>query len=512
MALGAAVDTVSITIVPLQQTGELGEAIRIAAETITDPVTAGFLVLGVVFGLVMGVLPGLGGPVALALLVPLTFRLDANTSMVILSATLGGVAFGGSVTAILLNTPGDAPNAATVLDGYPMARDGRAVEALSASAAASAAGAVVGLGLLVVSIPVVRQFALLFHSVDIFWLAIFGLATIAVVARGGVLANLIAGGVGLILAFHGFNAVTGSARFTWGSVYLRDGVGLIPLIVGLFAVAEMLKLVTDDTTVSEVAPDGGGRLAGLRAVLEHKYVFAQSSAIGWLVGVIPGAGGTVANFVSYLQARALSSDADSFGTGNVSGVIASEAANDAKDGGSMIPTLGLGIPGSASTAVLLGALVVNDVIPGPRLFQENLQIVFIVVFVLLIANLLTSGIGLLAATRLAKVTRIPATTLAPIILVIALTGVFVDGGNFGNVIATAGFGILGFYMIRFDISRIPVIIAFVLGPIAEQNFHRGLQISRGEYTVFLERPVSVLLAVASILVLCLPLYRLSRRE
>lgn len=498
--------------IALQQTGELPEAIRIAIETIASPVNFLFLLLGVFLGLLMGALPGLGGPVALALLIPITYGLGANVSIMILAATLGGVAFGGSVTAILFNTPGDAPNAATLLDGYPLARQGRATEAITASAIASASGAIIGLVLLLLSVPLVREFALAFHSVDIFWLAVFGLVAVAVVSRGGILANLIAGAVGLVLAFHGLNPVTGTARFTWGTIYLRDGIQLVPLIIGIFAVSEMLVLARDRTTISEVEIDPRGKLQGAKAVLENKFVLAQGSIVGWIVGVVPGAGGTVANFVSYLQAQSLARDPDSFGTGDVRGVIASEAANDAKDGGSMIPTLGLGIPGSASTAVLLGALVVNGVVPGPSLFRENLQLVFIVVFALLISNVVTSIVGLLAASRLSKLTRISPTTLVPLVLFVAVVGAFVSRGNVGDVGLTLLFGVVGFYMIKFEMSRIPVIIAFVLGPIAEQNFHRGLQISRGDYLIFFERPISLLLLASTILVALLPLYRHVRRK
>ena len=473
-------------LIVLQQTGELWEAVRIAAETIFTPRNALFLLAGVLLGLLMGALPGLGGPVALALLIPLTYPLGVNVSIMILAATL--------------------------LDGYPLARQGRATEALSTSAIASASGAILGLFLFLASVPIVRQFALLFHSVDIFWLAVFGLVTVAVVSRGGIAANLVAGGVGLLLAFHGFNQVTGTARFTWGTTYLRDGIQLIPLLIGLFAVAEMLRLASERTTVSSVDIGSGGTLAGAKIVFENRLVFLQSSIVGWLIGVVPGAGGTVANFVAYLQAQNISSDPESFGTGNVRGVIASEAANDAKDGGSMIPTLGLGIPGSASTAVLLGAFVVNGVIPGPQLFQENLQLVFIVIFGLLLSNVLTSAIGILLARQIARLTRVSVTTLVPIILFVALLGAFVNRGNFGDVTATVVFGVIGFYMLKFNVSRIPVVIAFVLGPIAEQNFHRSLQISRGAYSIFLERHVSIVLIVATVAVLLLPFVRYARRR
>lgn len=555
--IGAASAALVTSVFPLQlqSTGELWPAVRIAAETVLSPTGLAFVLAGALLGVTMGALPGLGGPVALALLIPVTHGLDANVSVLLLVATLGGVAFGGSVTAILFNTPGDAPNAATVLDGYPMARAGRAAEALTASAVASGAGAVVGLCLLLVTVPFVREFALLFHSVDVFWLAVVGLVTVAVVSRGGVVVNLVAGGVGLLLAFHGRNPVTGTARFTWGSTYLRDGIGLVPLLIGLFAVAEMLRLAADgsptvradegspdtesgaeavgdgaptgagrdaagegergvsgdrDATRGDergVASDGGGRRAGLRAVVENRGLFGRSAAVGWLVGVVPGAGGTVATFVAYLSAQASAARPAVFGTGTVKGVVASEAANDAKDGGSMVPTLGLGIPGSASTAVLLGALVVNGVVPGPSLFRENLQLVFVVVFGLLGANLVTSAAGAAAARQLARLTRVPTHTLVPVVLCVALTGAFVERSSLGDVAVAAAFGVVGLGMFRFGLSRVPVVIAFVLGPLAEENFHRALQVSRGDYLVFLERPVSLVLVAVALAVLALPFMR-----
>ncbi|MDX1747156.1 MAG: tripartite tricarboxylate transporter permease, partial [Halobacteriales archaeon] len=413
----------------------------------------------------------------------------------------------------LLNTPGDAPNAATLLDGYPLTRQGRAGEALGASAMASASGAILGVILLILTIPFIRELAVAFHSVDIFWLALLGLATIAVVTRGSILSDLIAGGFGLMLAFHGLNPVTGTARFTWGNNFFLSGLPLIPLIIGLFAIAEMIKLVGEGSTIAEEdVIAGGGVLKGVRSVVENWSVFLRSSLTGWVIGVVPGAGGTVANFLAYLQAQGTSDEPESFGKGNIQGVIASEAANDAKDGGSMVPTLGLGIPGSASTAVLIGAFIINGLTPGPLLFQENLQVVFIIVFALVISNLLTSTIGLLSAKHLVKVTRISITTVAPIVVVVALIGAFVVRGQFGDVLLTLVFGVLGFLMIRFDASRIALVIAVVLAPIAEQNFHRALQVSRGDLGILYARPLSVILLLAVIGILLFPIYRTLRAE
>jgi putative tricarboxylic transport membrane protein len=332
-----------------------------------------------------------------------------------------------------------------------------------------------------------------------------------VVTRGSVLPDLIAGGFGLMLAFHGLNPVTGTVRFSWGHNYLLSGFPLIPIIIGLLAIAEMVKLVGEGTTISPgETVSSAGVLKGVRSVFENWSVFLRSSLIGWVIGLVPGAGGTVANFLAYLQAQAVSDDPDSFGQGNIQGVIASEAANDAKDGGSMVPTLGLGIPGSASTAVIIGAFIINGLTPGPLLFQENLQIVFIIIFALVMSNLLTSTVGLLSAPYLVKVTRVSITTVAPIVMVVALIGSFVVRGQLGDVVLALVFGLLGFGMLRVGASRVALVIAVVLAPIAEQNFHRALQISRGDVAILYERPLSLILVAATVFVLLVPVLRTIR--
>lgn len=494
-------------LLPLQQTGDPIEAIYIALDVVLEPYSLFLILLAVGLGLIVGVLPGLGGPIALALLIPVTFTLNSNVAIMVLAATLGATAFGGSITAILLNTPGDAPNAATLLDGYPMARQGRGGEALAASAVSSASGALIGLLLLIISLPVVRSLTLAFGSPEMFWLAIAGLTTVALATRGSVLTDLIAGAFGLMLAFHGLNPVTGTPRFTYGTTYLFDGIELIPLIIGLFAIAEMIKLMGEKQSIAEETEIGGGIRVGVRNVISNWKLVIQSSSIGWVVGVIPGAGGTVANFISYITAKQRSSNSSSFGEGNIKGVIASESANDSKDGGSMIPTLGLGIPGSASTAVLLGAFIVHGITPGPLLFQENLQLVFIVIFSLFISNILTSTIGLLSANMVVKITKIDITTVAPLVVAVALLGSFAIRNNFGDVFLAVAFGIIGYLMMKYDMSRVAVIIALVLGPLAEQNFHRSLQVSRGDYSILFTQPLSMLLILITVIMIMIPIYQ-----
>jgi putative tricarboxylic transport membrane protein len=491
---------------------DLLAAASTAAAAVFSPVGLAVVVGGALLGMAMGAVPGLGGPVALSLLIPLTFDAEPTLAFMLMAATLGGVNFGGSVTAILLNTPGTAPNAATTFDGYPLAVAGRASEAIAASAVSSGTGALVGLALFALSLPVLTPVALAFWAPEYFWLAVVGIATIAVASRGSVVADVVAGGVGVLLTFHGVSAATGGVRFTLGTQYLEGGVPLIPAIVGLFALAQMAQVFASGESVAGAATLAGDRAAGVRAALSRWRLVLTSSLLGWTVGVVPGVGGTVANYVAYLQARETDPDGESFGTGNVAGVVASEAANDAKDGGSLVPTLALGIPGSASTAVLLGAFLLHGLVPGPLLLVSNADVVFVVLFAFVVSNVVTSAAGLVAAAPLERVTRVDADLLVPVVLATSVVGAYAVRGRFEDVVLACGFGLLGYAMLRLDVSRVALVIGLVLGSVAEQNFHRSLQISGGEYGIFLTRPLSLLLVAALVAVLALPVLRARNRS
>ena len=481
-----------------------------AAATVFSPFGIALVVGGTLLGVVVGSIPGLGGPVALSLLIPVTFEFEPRFAFLMLAATLGGVNFGGSITAILLNTPGTAPNAATTYDGFPLAKQGRGAEAIAASAVASGAGAVLGLLLFAALLPVLTPVALAFWSPEYFWLALVGIATIAVASDGSVVDDLVAGGIGIVLTFHGVSAVTGGIRYTAGTQYLQSGVPLVPAIIGLFAVAQMVELFASDTTVSDGGSLTGSRMRGITATLARWPTAVGSGLLGWAIGVIPGVGGTVANFVAYLQAKERSAAPETFGEGNIAGVIASEAANDAKDGGSLVPTLALGIPGSASTAVLLSALLLHGLTPGPLLIAERLDVVLVVLLALVCSNVLTSAIGLVGSPAFAAVTRIPPAVLVPIVFGLAVVGAFAVRGRIGDVALMSGFGLLGYAMRRLDISRIALIIGLVLGGLVEANFHRSLQISGGDYGIFLARPLSIALVAVLGVVLAVPLFRTYR--
>lgn len=482
------------------------DAAQSAALTILDPVNFALIFLMVLFGMFMGIMPGLGGVITLSLLIPLTFGMEPLVAFMLLAAALGATNFGGSISAILINTPGSSVNAATVLDGYPMARQGRASEALGAAAAASALGAIFGLVILTLSIPVMLEILLLFSQIEIFWLGIWGITIIAMIVRHSVISGLISAAFGFIFAMHGLNVLTASPRWTYGITPLFDGFRLIPALIGLFAIAEMINLVGQGQTIAtkSIVDVEGDQWQGIREVFINKWVFLRSAVIGVIIGMVPGVGGSAANYIAYFQAAQTSEDSESYGTGDVRGVIASEASNDAKDGGGFLPTLAFGIPGSASMAVMLGAFAFHGIIPGPRFFSNNLDVVMVIILSLLVANILTSVVGLVMAKQLARITRIDIHVLAPIVMVFAFFGSYALYNNMFDVLITLLFGLLGFVMIKVNMSRIPMILAMVLAPIIEKNFFRSLQISGGDYAVFARSPLSILLIALVLVSLFLP--------
>lgn len=466
----------------------------------------GFVILGTLFGILFGAIPGIGGVIALTLLIPLTFDMNTVSALALFAATMGGVAFGGSVSAILVNTPGTPPNAATCFDGYPLARRGRGSEAISISATASALGALVGIAVFYLTIPVARRIILSFAPPEFFWLSLLGLATIAIVTRGNALKGLISAGVGLLVSFVGFDSITGTVRYGFGIDYLWDGVQLVPVFIGLFAIAEVIRLSTGEGTIASrgTVSTAGSRVRGIRQVLGRPRILLQSSLVGVLVGMVPGAGGTVSNFLSYVLAARTSNDSPPFGEGNPSGIIASEASNDAKDGGSLLPTVAFGLPGSAMAAVLLAGFELHGLNPGPELLSSNIFYVFVLLTSLVIANVLTSVLGLSLSPLLSKVTTVPSKLIAPAILVVSLEGAYVLRYSLGDVFVTILFGFLGYAIVALDYSRIAIALAIILGPLAEKYLYISLQISDSGLGILFERPLSLAIVAIAILLVVVP--------
>lgn len=471
-----------------------------------------FLCLGVGIGLVFGVIPGLGGATAIALLIPMTFGMEPGEAITLIGGVMGSVAFGGSISAILLNTPGIAPNAATCFDGFPLAQKGKAGMAIGAAATASSLGGLIGVAILVAVIPVAKQIVLLFSPPEFFALALLGLGAIALSTGGKFLRGLICGTVGLALAFVGFDAVNGNDRFTLDVEYLLDGIALVPALTGLFAIAEMINLSVKGGTV---ATDGGANMKisrvrdGIVAVFKNYPILLRGSAIGAFIGAIPGVGGTVASFLSYASVVQSSKNPETFGKGNIQGVIAPEAANNAKDGGALIPTLAFGIPGSAEMAIFLGVLILHGLDPGPMMLIEHEGVIFSLIIALALAAVLASVIGLILARPLSLITTVDVHVLAPAVISVAFVGVYALHSSIGDVFLTAIFGVIGYLMIRFDYPRITLVIALVLGELAERSYHQSIMIGDGSHSIFYTRWISLFLLVTTVLIIFLPAIRLA---
>ncbi len=458
-----------------------------------------FLALGMVIGLIFGAIPGLGGATALALLMPLTYGLEPFTALALSGGVMGAVPMGGSITAILLNAPGTAPNAATCLDGYPLAQQGKAGLAIGAAASANSIGGIIGTISVLAVLPIAKELVLAFGPPEFFLLAILGLVVVATTSRGMMLRGLITGGLGLMVSFVGYNDVYGDERFTFGIEYLWDGVHLVPALIGLFAVAEMINLMVKGGTVAKDARavEITRMSEGVFETFRHWGTVLRGSIIGTVVGAIPGVGGVVASFLSYSLTVQASKNPESFGKGNIKGVIAPEAAINAKDGSALIPTLAFGIPGGAEMAVFLGVLILHGLQPGPLMLVEHQTEIYGLVWALTAACILASFLGLLFVRPLALITLVDSEVLAPIVICVAMIGSYAVDANIGNVVLTAVFGVLGYLMIRFEYPRLTVVIALVLGGTAERNFHQTMMMGNGDWAIFGTRPI------AAILLLCI---------
>ena len=462
-----------------------------------------FLCVGMGLGLFFGAIPGLGGTTALALLLPLTYGMQPITALALAGGVMGAIPMGGSISAILLNTPGSAPNAATCLDGYPLAKQGKAGLAIGAAASANAIGGIIGTLTLLAVLPVSHRLVLAFGPPEFFLLSILALVMVASSTRGKMLRGLVAGGFGLMLASIGYDQMNGGTRYTFGVQYLWDGIRLVPALIGLFAVAEMINLWVEGGSVARV----GDKVQitrmtdGLLETFRHWPTVLRGSIIGTVVGAIPGVGGTVAAFLSYTTTVQLSKDPDSFGRGNIQGVIAPEAAINAKDSSSLIPTLAFGIPGGAEMAVFMGILVLHGMQPGPMILTRNQPEIYGLIWSLTASCVLASLAGLLLVRLLARVTLVPSSVLVPIVLCVALVGSWAVDQSIQNVILTVTFGIVGYGMIRFGYPRLPVIISLVLGAGIERTWQQSIAMGDGSSAIFAERPICVALILCLLLAL-----------
>ncbi len=455
------------------------------------------LLIGTLAGMIIGALPGLSSTMGVALVIPITFSMSPESSLILLGAVYVSSVYGGSVTAILLRTPGTDASIATALDGYPLAAAGRGAEALGMATIASLVGGVFSVVVLIAIAPPLSKVALAFGPQEYTILAIFGMVTIVGVVSENPLNGIIAAFAGLFLATVGLDNFTGGQRYTLGMRELFDGVPLLPALIGLFSVSQAISLSLPRS--GGILEDDGALAAkgrDLPAWLDLRRCFRtmmKSSVIGSIVGILPGAGTSIAAFISYNEARRTSKNPENFGKGELEGVAASESANNAVTGGTLIPTLTLGIPGNAVTAVFIGGLTIHGMIPGPKLFTDFADVTYTLIFSLFVANILFGVIGLFAGKYIVHVTRVPGGILGPMIMTFSVIGTYALRNNMFDVGLALAFGFTGFFMERWRYPAAPFVIALILGPILEVNFRRSMQISNWDMTTFFTRPLSLVL-------------------
>ncbi len=450
-----------------------------------------FLTLGVMTGLIFGIIPGVGSMLAMALFLPFAFTMPPVYALPFMEAVVVSAVFAGSITAILLRIPGQDTSAATLIDGYPMTQKGEGGRALGAALTASGAGGIVVVFVALAMIPLLLPMVMAIRSADMVFIVLLGLAFIGVLGTGSMIKGLISGGLGLIISFIGFQAVTGVPRFTFGNIYLYDGLNLLPITLGLFALPQVIELTMRGGTIAKTGAVIKGMhdvWEGMKDVFRHWMLWLRCSVIGYIIGIIPGIGSMAAIFIVYGQAKQTSKHPEKFGTGCVEGVIAPETANNAVQGGALLTTLALGIPGNAPMALLLGAFIIVGLKPGPEMLTNHLDISLTLLLTVVVANILVTVICLPLAQHLAKIAYVPGRILAPLILAIALVGVFAYREIFSDVIVLLICGVLGVALRRFGYNIPALFLGFILGFQFERYFYIGLGVAG---PLFFLRPISL---------------------
>ncbi|HEX2225814.1 MAG TPA: tripartite tricarboxylate transporter permease [Candidatus Binatia bacterium] len=452
------------------------DAALLALEKFANPLHIAMLAAGVAAGTVIGILPGLGGIACVAILLPFIYTLDVDTAMILLVGSLAVVHTSDTITSVLIGTPGSAAAAATVLDGHPLAKQGQAARALSAAFLSSLIGGLIGAVFLTLSLPIARPLVLLFSSPELLMLCVLGLSFAGFLTGGAPLKGGLAACLGLLLGSVGSAPADAVDRYTFGQLYLIDGIPLVGVALGIFGIAEIIDLLAKGGKIAERISLGHGWLQGARDVTKHWGIVLRGSLIGVWAGILPGIGATAGSWMSYGHVVAMARDREQFGKGDIRGVIGPESANNSVEAGDFIPTLLFSVPGGAPAAILLGALFFYGIQPGPRMVQENLDLVFIIIWSFAIANTIGATLCLFLSPVLARLTWIPFARLAPAIVVTIFFGAFQGSQHFGDIYAMLGLGLLGWLMKELGWPRAPFLVGFVLTKPTEQ--YLWLSISR----------------------------------
>jgi putative tricarboxylic transport membrane protein len=470
--------------------------------------------LGALGGITIGCIPGLTSTMGIALLIPFTYGLNFISGVGMLLGIFCGAMYGGSISAILIHTPGTPAAAATVLDGYPMGQKGEAGRALSIALFSSFSGGIIGAILMTFLSPVISKMALKFGPAEFFALAFFGLSVIISISGKSIIKGLMSAFFGLLLSTVGMDKVSGYLRFT-NAMGFMDGVPFIPALIGLFALSEVFSNIENILTVSKVDAKISGVLPSLSDIKRIIVTIIKGSFIGAFIGAIPGAGGDIAAFVSYSEAKRSSKHPEEFGTGAPEGVAAAEAANNACSGGAMIPMLYLGVPGDSNTAVLMGAFILQGFQPGPMLYAEHMDAVYAVFASMIVANIAFLLVGMAGVKLFSKVISLERKFLIPAILVLSLVGSYSMNRNMFDVFLTIVMGLIGYLLQKYDFPLSPILLALILGPMCEVNLRRFMQIEDGRFWRVFFKPICVvfiLLSMVSMITSVLNQRKIAKKE
>jgi putative tricarboxylic transport membrane protein len=477
------------------------------------PANLAYCFAGVLLGTVIGVLPGLGSAATIALLLPLTYKMSTTSAIIMLAGIWYGSMYGGSTTSILLRVPGEPASVMTCVDGYEMARRGRAGAALGVAAIGSFIAGILGLVGLILVAPPLAEFALAFGPPEYFALTALGLTLVSFLGTGSVPKSLAMAALGLLLGSVGLDPVRSQARFTFGTLSLQSGIELIPMVMGLFGMSQVLHLVDRQLRVKEIVKTPDTLLALLPNRREWRDAIGaigRGSLVGFLVGILPGAGGTISSYVAYAIEKRRSPHPERFGRGAIEGVAAPESANNSATASGFIPLLTLGIPANVVMALMLGAFMLHGITPGPMLLTQKPEMFWGIITSMLIGNLMLLVLNLPLISLFAKVTRIPSAYFVPVIALACVIGAYGVNNNPYDIFVMLVFGVFGYYAERSGFSLAPLVLAFVLGPLMETSLRQSLILSQGEFGPFLTRPISaVLLGVAALLFVTPVVRRLS---
>ncbi|MFZ7102866.1 MAG: tripartite tricarboxylate transporter permease [Peptococcaceae bacterium] len=494
------------------------EILKEALFLLFDPSNLLLLILGVIAGSLAGCLPGITATMSIALIVPFTFTMPPATGLITIAGIYMGATYGGSISAILVNTPGTPANIATTFDGYPMTQKGNAQRALVAAATASAVGGIVGTFFLLFFSPPLADAALKFGPPEFFWLAIFGLTIIVSLSADNMLKGFIGGAFGLLLSTIGISPIGGEPRFTWGIHQLNIGIDIIVALIGFFCLPQVFLMVENrfkKFKVAEYTSNKDEVLKDIMDSLKKPFILLYSSIIGAFVGAVPGAGGNIAGMLSYNESKRFSKYPAKFGTGIIDGVVAAESANNAAVSGSLIPLLSLGIPGSPPSAVLLGALLLQGIRPGQELYSQHAAVTYSFILSLAVASVLLIPIGVFGARVMARFIASPINYLATTIVYLSVIGSFAIHNNLVEVYIMAIFGLLGYLMHKFGFEGGPIVLGLILGSFAEEGLVQSIIFAKASgslFKVLFTRPISIVLIIFCLVSISWPIISKIRNQ